>query len=135
MKIPPLHPWDVSPEEAMEIQRRLRARVSREREFGRVDTVAGVDVGFQGEMAKAAVAVLSYPGLELVDKSTAEMPVEFPYIPGLLTFREGPVILAALEKLTTEPDVFIFGGHGLAHPRRMGLATHIGVILDKPTIG
>lgn len=135
MKIVPLHPWDVSPEQAMEIQRRLLARVSREREFDRADTVAGVDVGFEGEIAKAAVAVLSYPELRLIDKSLAKLPVEFPYIPGLLAFREGPVILAALEKLTTEPDVLIFDGHGLAHPRRMGIATHMGVIIDRPTIG
>jgi len=135
VKITPLHPWDVSPEEAMEIQRRLLNRVSREKGFGRVEAVAGVDVGFKGEMARAAVAVLSYPGLKLIDKSVAELPIGFPYIPGLLAFREGPAILAALEKLTAEPDVLIFDGHGLAHPRRMGIATHIGVIIDRPTIG
>jgi len=135
MKIVCPHPWNVSPAEAMEIQRQLRGKVSKERSFGEVHTVAGVDVGFKGEVARAAVVVLSYPELQPLDYSVAELPVEFPYIPGLLSFREGPSVLAALEKLTTEPDLFIFDAQGLAHPRRMGLASHIGVIIDRPSIG
>jgi deoxyribonuclease V len=86
-------------------------------------------------MAKAAVVVLDYPDLTPVDQSTAEQPVQFPYIPGLLAFREGPVVLEALEKLVTEPDLLIFDAQGLAHPRRMGLATHIGLIIDRSSIG
>lgn len=135
MKIVSPHRWDVSPPEAMEIQEQLRSRVSTKRGFSQVNTVAGVDVAVKDDVAKAAVVVLSYPELVPLDYSLAELPVEFPYIPGLLAFREGPAVLAALEKLTTEPDLFIFDAQGLAHPRRMGLATHLGVIIDKPSIG
>lgn len=135
MRIVSPHRWDVSPSEAIEIQERLRSRVSTEKAFSRVNTVAGVDVAVKGDVAKAAVVVLSYPGLVPLDYSLAELPVEFPYIPGLLAFREGPAVLAALERLTTEPDLFIFDAQGLAHPRRMGLATHLGVIIDRPSIG
>jgi deoxyribonuclease V len=119
----------------MEIQQGLRSRVSMERTFGQVNTVAGVDVSFKGEVAQAAIVVLNYPELTPIDYSLADLAVEFPYIPGLLAFREAPVVLAALEKLKTEPDLFIFDAQGLAHPRRMGLATHLGVIIDKPSIG
>ena len=135
MRIVSLHRWDVSPSEAMEIQQQLRSRVSTERNFGQVNTVAGIDVSFKGDVAKAAVVVLSYPELAPLDYSLAELPVEFPYIPGLLAFREAPAVLAALEKLKTEPDLFIFDAQGLAHPRRMGLATHLGVVMDRPSIG
>jgi deoxyribonuclease V len=119
----------------MEIQQELRRRVSTERTFDRVNSVAGVDVAIKGEVAKAAIVVLSYPELTPLDYSLAELPVEFPYIPGLLAFREAPAVLAALEKLKTEPDLFIFDAQGLAHPRRMGLATHLGVIINRPSIG
>lgn len=135
MKITPLHPWDVSPAEAMKIQERLRSRVSTTSALTTVCTVAGVDIGIQGEVARAAVVVLRYPDLTILEKSLAELPVPFPYIPGLLAFREAPAILAACAKLQTEPDLFIFDGQGLAHPRRMGIASHVGVILDRPSIG
>lgn len=135
MKIVSPHRWDVSPSEAMKIQQELRSRVSTETAFSQINTVAGVDVSFKGDVAKAAIVVLSYPGLTPVDYNLAELPVEFPYIPGLLAFREAPAVLAALEKLKTEPDLFVFDAQGLAHPRRMGLATHLGVIIDRPSIG
>lgn len=135
MKIVSPHRWDVSPSEAMEIQQELRNKVFTERTTTPVNTVAGVDVSFKGDVAKAAIVVLSYPGLTPVDYSLAELPVEFPYIPGLLAFREAPAVLAALERLKTEPDLFVFDAQGLAHPRRMGLATHLGVIIDRPSIG
>jgi len=135
MRIVSLHRWDVSPSEAMEIQQQLRSKVSTERSVGQVNTVAGIDVSFKGDVARAAVVVLSYPELTPLDYSLAELPVEFPYIPGLLAFREAPAVLAALEKLKTEPDLFIFDAQGLAHPRRMGLATHLGVVIDRPSIG
>jgi len=135
MRIVSPHRWDVSPSEAVEMQEQLRSRVSTERAFSQINTVAGVDVAVKGDRAKAAVVVLSYPGLVPLDYSLAELAVEFPYIPGLLAFREGPAVLAALEKLKTEPDLFIFDAQGLAHPRRMGLATHLGVIIDRPSIG
>jgi len=133
-----LHPWNLSPQEAIQLQNELRTRVI----FAPLDEagirlVAGVDVGLPrgAQIARAAIAVLDYPTLELVDQATAEMPAPFPYIPGLLSFREMPVILAALERLQTRPDVFIVDGHGYAHPRRFGLACHLGVWLDQPAIG
>jgi deoxyribonuclease V len=97
--------------------------------------VAGVDIGMDGKLARAAVVVLDYSKLEPVDWAVAEVEITFPYVPGLLTFREGPGILAALEKLTIWPDVLIFDGHGQAHPRRFGLASHMGVLLDRPSVG
>ena len=135
MKIVSSHRWDVSPQEAKKIQQGLRSKVSTERAFGQVNSVAGVDVSIKGEVARAAVVVLSYPELTPIDCGLAELAVQFPYIPGLLAFREAPAVLAALEKLKTEPDLFIFDAQGLAHPRRMGLATHLGVIMDRPSVG
>jgi len=129
------HRWDVSVREAKDIQRRLVSQVIPSWSEHPVQTVAGVDVGFPSGRGRAAVAVLSFPKLQLVDSARVEMEVSFPYIPGLLTFREGPLILAALELLSKAPDLFIFDGHGLAHPRRMGIATHMGVLLDVPSIG
>lgn len=129
------HSWDVSPAEAMAIQRDLLDAVCTEDLLGAVQTVAGVDVGLRQGVARAAIVVLAFPDLIPVEQSTAQREVGFPYIPGLLTFREGPVILDALERLSSEPDVLIFDGQGMAHPRRMGLATHMGILLDHPTIG
>ena len=129
------HRWDVTPQEAITIQQRLRSLVVTENRLGTVRMVAGVDVGFRGEVAQAAVVVLRYPELEPVDYVLSQRPVTFPYVPGLLAFREGPVVMAALERLRTDPDLLIFDGQGLAHPRRMGIATHIGVLVDKPSIG
>jgi deoxyribonuclease V len=129
------HSWQVSTAEAKEIQRELRQKVSFQADFDGVSTVAGVDVGLEGDAARAAVVVLSYPGLEPVEQTVAERPISMPYIPGFLAFREAPAILAACAELSSEPDLFIFDGQGLAHPRRMGIATHVGVILDKPSIG
>jgi deoxyribonuclease V len=131
------HLWDLSVQEAKGLQPGLAEHVIPETTFdpGEVHTVAGVDVGFRGDIARAAVVVLSFPGLEPVEVARGEAELTFPYVPGLLTFREGPSVLAALEKLTTWPDLFIFDGQGLAHPRRIGLAAHMGVILDHPSIG
>lgn len=97
--------------------------------------MAGIDVGIKKDMARAAAAVLSYPALALLEVALAEAPVSFPYVPGLLTFREGPIVLAALARLQLEPDLLIFDGQGIAHPRRLGLAAHIGVLVDRPSIG
>jgi deoxyribonuclease V len=138
MKIPTTIRWDVTPQQAIEIQRGLAARVSERDEVGDVRFVAGVDVGFEGEdnrTARAAVVVLKFPELTPVDYAIARLPVTFPYVPGLLAFREIPVVLKALEKLGTEPDVMIVDGHGRAHPRRLGIASHLGVLLDRATIG
>jgi deoxyribonuclease V len=137
MRLVMSHPWDLPASEAMALQTRLADRVVAETTFDpdAVQTVAGVDVGFQGDVARAAVVVLSFPELEPVDCALAETPVTFPYVPGLLAFREGPSVLAALEKLAIWPDLLVFDAQGLAHPRRLGLAAHLGVILDWPSIG
>lgn len=131
------HPWNVSPEEAAAIQQKLARQVVRENAIGLefVRYVAGVDVGFVGDTARAAVVVCEFPSLRPAAHSTAQVPVSFPYIPGLLAFREGPAVLAALETLELWPDVFIFDAQGIAHPRRLGLASHMGVVLDWPSIG
>jgi deoxyribonuclease V len=131
------HPWDVTPEEAIAIQRRLRSQVICEDRLGSVRTVAGVDVGFEenGAITRAAVAVLDFPGLELQDSALARCPTTFPYIPGLLSFREIPAILEALAQLRTLPDLLLCDGQGLAHPRRFGLACHLGVLTDLASIG
>ena len=129
------HRWDVSPAEAVEIQRQLRGRVLVEPVAHRLDSIGGVDVSVKKGRARAAVVLHSYPELVPLRAAKADMPVSFPYVPGLLAFREGPVVLAALEQLDVQPDVLMFDAQGLAHPRRMGLATHLGVLLDIPAVG
>ncbi len=129
------HSWDVSPAEARHIQRQLRERVSIAPLDRQPEIVAGIDVGVKKKRARAAVVLLSYPELTPVQAVTAEMTVSFPYLPGLLAFREGPVVLAAMERLEIRPDVLMFDAQGLAHPRRMGLATHLGILLDVPAVG
>lgn len=130
------HPWNVTPDEALAIQNDLRRHVVNENRLGIVKTVAGVDVGFPDrQTARAAVVVLSFPELRPLDFAVAEVQVTFPYIPGLLAFREVPAVLATVEKLRVVPDLFIFDAQGLAHPRRLGLACHAGLLIDCPSIG
>ncbi len=129
------HPWQVSPAEAVAIQRDLAGKVRAEPLAGKIQTIAGVDVSIRGQALQTAITVLSLPDLAVVDEVTWQGTVQFPYIPGLLSFREMPAILPALEKLSTEPDVFMTDSQGLAHPRRFGLACHLGVLLDKPAFG
>lgn len=130
------HAWDVTPNQAIGIQKTLRREVVTENRLGRVEAVAGVDVGFPDrQTARAAVVVLSFPELRPLDCAVAEVPVAFPYIPGLLAFREVPAVLEAVEKLQVWPDLFIFDAQGIAHPRRLGLASHAGLLLDRPSIG
>jgi len=132
------HRWDISPKEAIKIQEKLRTRVViAPLAVNNLRLVAGVDVGLPrgAKTVRAAIAVLDYRTMVLVDQAIAEIPVTFPYVPGLLSFREMPVILAALKQLDCQPDVFIVDGHGYAHPRRFGLACHLGVWLDQATIG
>ncbi|MDH7601856.1 MAG: deoxyribonuclease V [Armatimonadota bacterium] len=129
--------WDLTPQEAVELQLRLCGRVVLRDQFDRVRTVAGVDVRVtrgRGE-GRCAIVVLSYPELETVDAVICEGSVNFPYIPGLLAFREVPLVLQAFARLHERPDLVFFDGHGLAHPRRFGLACHAGVVLDVPSIG
>lgn len=129
------HPWRVSPEQARAIQHDLRELVATEPFQRSPEVVAGVDVSVRDGQARSAVVLLALPQLEPIEAVTASRPVAFPYVPGLLAFREGPVVLDAMEKLTTSPDVLIFDAHGMAHPRRLGLATHLGVLLDLPSVG
>jgi deoxyribonuclease V len=132
----PISPqWNLSPQEALALQEQLASQVMREAKLGPAATVAGVDASYGDGLARAAVVTLSYPDLEVVECATATRPVEFPYVPGLLTFREGPAVLDALDKLTSTPDLLIFDGQGLAHPRRLGIASHIGLLVDIPSIG
>jgi len=131
------HPWDLTPKEAIALQRTLAAHVRIADRFGEVRRVAGVDVGFEqnNTITRAAVAVLDFPSLTLQEYAVAREPTRFPYIPGLLSFREVPAVLAALEQLSALPDMLLCDGQGIAHPRRLGIASHLGVLLDLPTIG
>lgn len=129
------HVWDVSPKEAVALQRELASRIDLHDCRDHIELVAGVDVGIRGGLARAAVVVLTLPQLEVVERIRAELPVTFPYVPGLLSFREAPAILEALSRMSSVPDVLLFDGQGYAHPRRMGLATHLGILLDHPTVG
>jgi deoxyribonuclease V len=132
-----VHRWNLTPAEAISLQEKLRHRVIPRDRLGRVRRVAGVDVGFErdGAVTRAAVAVLGFPGLELVDWAVARMPTRFPYVPGLLSFRETPAVLKALAKLKQGPDLLLCDGQGLAHPRRFGFACHLGLLADIPSIG
>ncbi len=131
------HSWNVSPTEAVALQRRLASQVITEDQLGEVALVAGVDVGFEdhGKITRAAVVVLRLADLSTVEQAVARQPTRFPYIPGLLSFRECPAVLAALEKLTVIPDLLLCDGQGIAHPRRLGIACHLGVLTDLPSIG
>ncbi|MBC8505678.1 MAG: deoxyribonuclease V [Anaerolineales bacterium] len=132
------HAWDLPPKDAIQLQEQLRTRViSSSLADESIQYVAGIDVGFprNREIAHAAIVLLKYPSMELVDQGLAELPVSMPYVPGLLSFREIPVILAALEEITLTPDLLITDSQGIAHPRRFGLACHLGVLLDMPAIG
>lgn len=138
MPSPLEHPWNLSPAAAVALQREWAGRVeTRDRLPERVATVAGVDVGFEADdhITRAAVAVLSFPALEPLHQAIARRPTEFPYVPGLLSFRELPAVLMALEQLAVLPDVILCDGQGRAHPRRFGIACHLGVLLDIPTLG
>jgi deoxyribonuclease V len=128
--------WKVTPREGIEIQKRLRSRVKRAWDGRAVGLVAGADVHFPSKGAvRAAVAILSYPALELVETSLYEGPCTFPYVPGLLSFREIPPLLEAWKKLRRRPDVVLCDGQGIAHPRGLGLASHFGLVLGVPTVG
>jgi len=137
VKVERLHGWQVSIAQALDIQRRLASQVSRSNEVVTPHFIAGVDISAdkaQG-VATGAVVVLQYPELRVVEAKVINGKLDFPYIPGLLSFRETPLILAACQKLTVTPDLILVDGQGIAHPRRMGLASHLGLFLNSPTIG
>ena len=137
MEIQRLHDWDLSPKEAIALQKKLAPQLVGDSpiDLKSIDTVAGVDVSGKHGTTCACVVVLSYPVLELIETVCARQPTSYPYIPGLLTFREGPALEAVFRKMQNEPDVFIFDGMGQMHPRRMGIAAHLGLWLGHPTMG
>ncbi len=137
MDISDLHPWNVTHEEAVKIQKCLRDKVILKRIDKRINYIAGLDVSYaKGANAVwAGVVVLDFPSLVKIEEEWIQKKVSFPYIPGLLSFREIPALLEALRKIEVEPDLIFCDGQGIAHPRGLGIASHLGVLLHKPTIG
>jgi deoxyribonuclease V len=132
-----LHEWGLAPREAVELQKSLRERVRLAPLRKKIRTVAGADISFNkfSPVVWAAVVVLSLPSLEVVEEAGVVSETKFPYVPGLLSFRETPSVLEAWAKLKTEPDAVMFDGQGIAHPRRVGIASHVGLLINRPTFG
>jgi deoxyribonuclease V len=137
VKIRPLHRWDLSPRSAAALQESLRKKVVLRPAPSHPRIVAGADCAFtrDGREVVAVVVVFRLPGLELVELATGRAPLVFPYVPGLLSFREAPALLDAFSRVRNAPDVVLFDGQGIAHPRRLGLASHLGLWLGLPTVG
>lgn len=137
MKIKKHHPWDLNYKQAIELQKRLSPRVIKKDKFKSVNKVAGVDVRFLKDKNKfiCAVFIFLYPSLKIIEVKYSIDPPRFLYIPGLLSFREGPVVEKCFTRVKNIPDLVFFDGHGYCHPRRLGLASHMGIILDLPSIG
>jgi deoxyribonuclease V len=132
-----LHPWSVDGDEALRIQEDLRKRIILKNTFSDVKTIGGGDVSYSTNenLLFGAIVVLSFPSLERVNVATASGEIEFPYIPGFFSFREGPILIRCFQKLKVKPDLMIFDGHGIDHPRGIGLASHMGLWFDLPSIG
>jgi deoxyribonuclease V len=132
-----LHEWQLAPRAAVELQKQLRAQVRVEPLKRRIETVAGADISFNKFEATvyAGLVVLRLPTLEVVEEVGVVSETQFPYVPGLLSFRETPSVLEAWAKLQTEPDAVMFDGQGIAHPRRVGIASHVGLLINRPTFG
>jgi deoxyribonuclease V len=135
MSLLELHAWTTDPVKAVAIQYELCENLILEWDGRDIHTVAGVDMRVKGDQACTAFVVFTYPELKPIEGVTVESPIPFPYIPGLLTFREGPAVVAAWEKLKNTPDLIMFDGQGIAHPRRFGIAAHMGLWFDRPSIG
>ena len=135
MLVRSLHSWDVEPDEAREVQRKLSSQVIRRDVFTVVRSICGVDVAYRGRMAAGACVVMSFPDMEILESKVSASCVGFPYVAGLLAFREIPALIPALQSLLFEPDIIIADGQGISHPLRCGLASHLGILLDKPVIG
>jgi len=133
----PLHSWDLTPGEAIEVQKQLRDLVRLEPLARPASAIAGADISFNkfSETVYAGIVVLSLPDLRIIESAGVRSVAKFPYVPGLLSFRETPSLLEAWDKLKTKPDVLMLDGQGIAHPRRFGIACHVGLLLDLPTIG
>lgn len=137
MHIHKLHPWDVTPKEARAIQERLAGRVIRRDCFKKIHVIAGADIAVDNtnNVGIGGVVVYSFPGLKKIECKSARLKLRFPYVPGLLSFREAPLLLEVFKKLENFPDLIFFDGQGIAHPRRLGIASHMGLLLDCPSIG
>lgn len=143
MRLRKLHSWDLTPREAMDLQKTLRSKIILEDRLTPLRYIAGADIAYSRHSLRGqpqgrtfgAVAVFTYPELQLIEESKVCDDTTFPYVPGLLTFREGPVILKAFRNLKQAPDLILFDGQGIAHPRGFGLASHMGLIINKPSIG
>lgn len=137
MQFKNLHPWNLTPKEAIRLQTELRSRIITEDRFEKIETIAGADIAFNkiDNTGYAGVIVYSYPRLTEIERASATGRLEFPYVPGLLSFREAPLLLKAFAGLKTTPDIVMFDGQGIAHPRRIGVASHMGLWLDIPAIG
>jgi deoxyribonuclease V len=133
----PLHSWNVSVEEAIRIQEVLKERIILTKTFSKVKTIGGGDVAYSedGNLLVGSIVVLSFTNMEILDAATADGKIPFPYIPTLLSFREGPILIKTFQRLKIKPDVMIYDGQGVAHPRRMGLASQMGLWFDLPSIG
>lgn len=130
-----LHNWNLTPKDAAKIQMELRDRLILRWDGREINTIGGVDISIKTETTRAAIVVLRSPDLTPLEGVTADTPLIFPYIPGLLAFREGPAVLAAWNKLQHKPDMLMFDGQGIAHPRGIGIASQMGLWLERPTIG
>lgn len=133
-----LHDWDISPTEAVALQRELAGRVQiKPLDLSRIQTIAGADISFNkfSETIYAGIVVLKFPSLEIIERCGVVSETRFPYVPGLLSFREIPALLEAWAKLENVPDVLVCDGQGIAHPRRVGVASHAGILIERPTIG
>lgn len=137
MKCNDLHRWNLSYEEAIRVQRELSSQVILEPFRTEVKLIAGADVSYSkgSDLFFAGVVVMEIPEMRILEETTFENKVEFPYIPGFLSFRESPILIEAFKKIRNIPDVVIFDGQGIAHPRYLGIASHLGLIIDLPSIG
>lgn len=132
-----LHDWAIAPREAVQLQKSLRERVRVRPYKGKIETIAGADISFNkfSPVIYTGIVVLRLPSLEVLEEVGLVGETQFPYVPGLLSFREAPSVLEAWSKLKTEPDAVMFDGQGIAHPRRVGIASHVGLFLNRPTLG
>lgn len=135
MRFKNTHCWNLNPKEAIKLQDRLKRKIQIKKMAVSPRLIAAADVAFRRGTATAAAVVINYPELKVIESMRETAKISYPYIPGLLTFREGPVLEKCFKHLKNKPDIIIFDGQGLAHPRSMGIATHMGIILNKPTIG